>query len=35
MTDWEELVRADKNPKAEVTIAMVGKYVTFEDRTRA
>jgi CTP synthase len=28
---WEELVRNIKNPKGEVTIGIVGKYVTFED----
>src|SRR5512136_772671 len=31
MTAWEELVRKIKNPKGEVTIGIVGKYVTFED----
>ena len=28
---WEELVRRIKNPKGEVVIGIVGKYVTFED----
>jgi CTP synthase len=28
---WEGLVRTIKNPKGEVTIGIVGKYVTFED----
>ncbi len=31
MKAWEELVSRIKNPKAEVTIGIVGKYVTFED----
>ncbi len=31
MAPWEELVRRIKNPKGEVTIGIVGKYVTFED----
>jgi CTP synthase len=31
MRAWEELVRKIKNPKGEVTIGIVGKYVTFED----
>jgi len=28
---WEELVKKIKNPKHEVTIAVVGKYATFKD----
>ena len=28
---WEELVRRIKNPKGEVVIGIVGKYVSFED----
>ncbi|MFN8091517.1 MAG: CTP synthase [Vicinamibacteria bacterium] len=31
MSAWEELVHRIKNPKGEVTIGIVGKYVTFED----
>jgi CTP synthase len=31
MGAWEELVRKIKNPRGEVTIGIVGKYVTFED----
>jgi CTP synthase len=31
MTAWEDLVGRIKNPKGEVTIGIVGKYVTFED----
>jgi CTP synthase len=31
MRAWEDLVRKIKNPKGEVTIGIVGKYVTFED----
>lgn len=31
MAAWEELVKRIKNPKGEVTIGIVGKYVTFED----
>ncbi len=31
MEAWEELVRKIKNPRGEVTIGIVGKYVTFED----
>jgi CTP synthase len=31
MRAWEELVRRIKNPKGEVVIGIVGKYVTFED----
>jgi CTP synthase len=31
MKAWEELVERIKNPKGEVTIGIVGKYVTFED----
>ena len=31
MKPWEDLVRRIKNPKGEVTIGIVGKYVTFED----
>ncbi len=31
MRAWEDLVGRIKNPKAEVTIGIVGKYVTFED----
>jgi CTP synthase len=31
MAPWEDLVRRIKNPKGEVTIGIVGKYVTFED----
>jgi CTP synthase len=29
--DWEELVHKIKNPKDEVTIGIVGKYVSYED----
>ena len=29
--DWERLVDRIKNPKSEVTIGIVGKYVSFED----
>jgi len=28
---WQDLVRRIKNPKGEVTIGIIGKYVTFED----
>ena len=31
MSAWEELVSRIKNPRGEVTIGIVGKYVTFED----
>jgi len=31
MAPWHDLVRRIKNPKGEVTIGIVGKYVTFED----
>jgi CTP synthase len=31
MAPWEDLVRRIKAPKGEVTIGIVGKYVTFED----
>ena len=31
MAPWQDLVRRIKNPKSEVTIGIVGKYVTFED----
>jgi CTP synthase len=31
MKAWEDLVRRIKNPRGEVTIGIVGKYVTFED----
>jgi CTP synthase len=31
MSAWEELVHRIRNPKGEVTIGIVGKYVTFED----
>jgi len=31
MTEWEELVRRVKNPKHNVTIALVGKYVSLKD----
>ena len=31
MAPWQDLVRRIKNPKDEVTIGIVGKYVTFED----
>ena len=31
MTAWEAMVDAIKNPEGEVTIAMVGKYVEYED----
>jgi CTP synthase len=31
MSRWEELVRRIKNPKGEVTIGIIGKYVSFED----
>ena len=31
MAAWEDLVRRIKSPKGEVTIGIVGKYVTFED----
>jgi CTP synthase len=31
MSAWEELVRRIKNPRGEVVIGIVGKYVTFED----
>jgi CTP synthase len=29
--EWEELIARIKNPKSEVTIGIVGKYVSFED----
>jgi CTP synthase len=31
MAPWQDLVRRIKNPRGEVTIGIVGKYVTFED----
>jgi CTP synthase len=31
MAEWERLVHRIKNPKGEVTIGIVGKYVSFED----
>jgi len=31
MKPWEDLVRRIRNPRGEVTIGIVGKYVTFED----
>jgi len=31
MAPWQDLVRRIKDPKGEVTIGIVGKYVTFED----
>jgi CTP synthase len=31
MAEWERLVERIKNPKGEVTIGIVGKYVSFED----
>jgi CTP synthase len=31
LKDWEEIVRRVYNPKAEVTIGIVGKYVEYED----
>jgi CTP synthase len=31
LSSWEELVRKIHNPKDEVTIGIVGKYVSFED----
>jgi CTP synthase len=31
LKDWEELVQRVYNPKAEVTIGIVGKYVEYED----
>jgi CTP synthase len=31
MSAWEDLVRRIKNPKGEVVIGIVGKYVSFED----
>jgi CTP synthase len=31
MAGWQDLVRRIKNPKGEVTIGIIGKYVTFED----
>jgi len=31
MQAWEDLVRRIRSPKGEVTIGIVGKYVTFED----
>ena len=31
LKQWEELVRRVNNPKAEVSIAIVGKYVEYED----
>jgi CTP synthase len=31
MRAWEELVRRIKNPRGEVVIGIVGKYVTYED----
>jgi CTP synthase len=31
MSAWEDLVRRIRNPKGEVTIGIIGKYVSFED----
>jgi CTP synthase len=31
MSDWEQLVARIKDPRGEVTIGIVGKYVSFED----
>ena len=31
LKDWEEIVHRVYNPKAEVTIGIVGKYVEYED----
>ncbi len=31
LSDWQELVRKIKNPQDEVTIGIVGKYVSYED----
>ncbi|QTS84199.1 CTP synthase [Coxiella endosymbiont of Amblyomma nuttalli] len=31
LEDWEKVVKAQKNPRHAVTIAMVGKYVDFSD----
>jgi CTP synthase len=31
MDAWEDLVRRIRNPKGEVTIGIIGKYVSFED----
>ena len=31
MSGWQDLVQRIKNPKGEVTIGIIGKYVTFED----
>jgi CTP synthase len=31
LTDWEEMVQSLKNPKAEVTVALVGKYTQLHD----
>ncbi len=31
LKDWEDLVQTIKNPKDEVTIGIVGKYVAYED----
>jgi len=31
LTEWEEMVRRQKNPKSSVTIALVGKYVELHD----
>ncbi|PYX75554.1 MAG: CTP synthetase [Acidobacteria bacterium] len=31
LKDWEEIVRRVYNPKAEITIGIVGKYVEYED----
>jgi CTP synthase len=31
MVAWEDLVRRIRNPKGEVTIGIIGKYVSFED----
>jgi len=31
LSEWQEVVEARKNPEAEVTIAMVGKYVDLRD----
>ena len=31
LKDWEDIVQRVYNPKAEVTIGIVGKYVEYED----
>ena len=35
MQAWEDLVNRIKNPLDEITIHVVGKYVGYEDSTRA